>query len=61
LLPARWLGHSGELPGYDVSTAFSENGRRQLILMINQDATTLPKPAFALYSKLQKKAFCGGA
>ena len=53
-------GHSAELPGYDVSTAFSENGRRQMILMISQDATTLPKAAYALYNKLQVKAFCGG-
>ena len=52
-------GHSGELPGYDVQSAFSENGRRQVILMISQDATTLPKPAYALYNKLQVKAFCG--
>ena len=54
-------GHSAELPGYDVSTAFSENGRRQMILMISQDATTLPKAAYALYNKLQVKAFCGGS
>jgi len=54
-------GHSAELPGYDVSTAFSENGRRQMILMISQDATTLPKAAYALYNKLQVKAFCRGA
>ena len=42
-------GHSGELPGYDVQTVFSEDGRRQAVLMINQDATTLPKPALPLY------------
>ena len=54
-------GHSGELPGYDTSTVFSENGRRQTVLMINQDATTLPKPALALYGKLIEKAFCAGA
>ena len=29
------------------STVFSEDGRRQAVLMINQDATTLPKRAFA--------------
>jgi D-alanyl-D-alanine carboxypeptidase len=52
-------GHSGELPGYDVQTVFSEDGRRQAVLMINQDATTLPKPALALYSKLIERAFCG--
>lgn len=52
-------GHSGELPGYDVSAAFTEDGRRQAVLMINQDATTLPKRALALYFKLMDKAFCG--
>ena len=52
-------GHTGELPGYDVNTAFSEDGRRQAVLMINQDGTTLPKPAFALYIRLLNKAFCG--
>jgi D-alanyl-D-alanine carboxypeptidase len=52
-------GHSGELPGYDVSPAFSEDGNRQVVLMINHDATTLPKPAFALYRRLITKAACG--
>jgi D-alanyl-D-alanine carboxypeptidase len=54
-------GHSGELPGYDVNTAITEDGRRQAVLMINQDATTLPKPAFARYIRLVNKAFCAGA
>ena len=57
---AGW-GHSGELAGYDVSTAFSEDGRRLAVLMINQDASTLPKPARALYGRLIDKAFCAGA
>ncbi len=48
-------------PATTSSTAFSENGRRQMILMISQDATTLPKAAYALYNKLQVKAFCGGS
>jgi D-alanyl-D-alanine carboxypeptidase len=52
-------GHSGELPGYDVSPAFSEDGKRQVVLMINHDARTLPKRAFALYNRLYVKAFCG--
>jgi D-alanyl-D-alanine carboxypeptidase len=51
-------GHSGELPGYDISTAFSEDGRRQAVLMINQDATTLAKPALARYFRLLANAFC---
>ena len=54
-------GHSGELPGYDVSTAFSENGQHQAVLMINQDGTTLPKRALSLYYALLGKAFCPGA
>jgi D-alanyl-D-alanine carboxypeptidase len=57
---AGW-GHTGELPGYDVSTVFSENGRRQAVLMINQDGTTLPKRALVLYDQLIAKAFCAGA
>jgi D-alanyl-D-alanine carboxypeptidase len=57
---AGW-GHTGELPGYDVSTVFSENGRRQAVLMINQDGTTLPKRALVLYDELIEKAFCAGA
>jgi D-alanyl-D-alanine carboxypeptidase len=53
-------GHSAELPGYDTNTAFSEDGRRQAVLMINQDQTTLAKPAAALYLKLIERAFCAG-
>ena len=56
---AGW-GHSGELAGYDVSTAFSEDGRRQAVLMINQDASTLAKDALPLYYRLIDKAYCGG-
>jgi D-alanyl-D-alanine carboxypeptidase len=51
-------GHSGELPGYDVSSALSEDGRRQAVLMINQDATTLAKPALPRYYRLLEQAFC---
>jgi len=55
---AGW-GHSGEVAGYDVSTAFSGNGRRQAVLMINQDASTLAKAAPPLYYQLLDKAYCG--
>jgi D-alanyl-D-alanine carboxypeptidase len=55
---AGW-GHSGELAGYDVSTAFSGDGRRQAVLMINQDASTLAKNARPLYYRLIDKAYCG--
>ena len=52
-------GHTGELPGYDTSMAFTEDGRRQVVLMMNQDATTIAKPAYARYVRLMQKAFCG--
>lgn len=52
-------GHSGEVGGYDVSTSFSEDGRRQAVLMINQDASTLAKAALPLYYRLLDKAYCG--
>ena len=51
-------GHSGELPGYDVQTIFSEDGRRQVVLMINQNATTLPKRVITLLDRLLEKAYC---
>ena len=55
---AGW-GHSGEVGGYDVSDVFSEDGRRQAVLMINQDASTLAKKALPLYYRLLDKAYCG--
>jgi D-alanyl-D-alanine carboxypeptidase len=54
---AGW-GHSGELAGYDVSNVFSEDGRRQAVLMINQDASTLAEKALPLYYRLLDKAYC---
>ena len=32
-----------------------------MVIMISQDATTLPKAAYALYNKLAVKAFSAGA
>ncbi len=52
-------GHSGEIAGYETSTVFSEDARRQAVLMINQDGTTLPKRAFALAVTAIERAFCG--
>jgi D-alanyl-D-alanine carboxypeptidase len=52
-------GHTGELPGYDVSSVFSADGRRQAVLVVNQDGSTQPKRAFALSTKVIEKAFCG--
>lgn len=60
-VPCTGWGHTGELAGYDVSAVISEDGRRQVVLMINQDASTLAVPARPLYGRLIGKAFCAGA
>jgi D-alanyl-D-alanine carboxypeptidase len=55
-----WV-HSGELPGYQVEGLSSGDGRRQVVLMVNQDGSTLPKRVNTLLDKLLEKAFCHGA
>jgi D-alanyl-D-alanine carboxypeptidase len=51
--------HAGELPGYEVAAISSGDGRRQVVLMANQDRSTLPKRAVALFDNLIGKAYCG--
>jgi D-alanyl-D-alanine carboxypeptidase len=53
--------HGGELPGYEVAAISSGNGRRQVVLMANQDRSTMPKRAVALFDRLFEKAYCAGA
>jgi D-alanyl-D-alanine carboxypeptidase len=53
--------HGGELPGYEVFAISSADGRRQTVLMMNQDRSTAAKPAVALFDRLVEKAFCAGA
>jgi len=53
--------HGGELPGYEVFAISSADGRRQTVLMMNQDRSTAAKRAVALFDKLPGKAFCAGA
>jgi D-alanyl-D-alanine carboxypeptidase len=53
--------HGGELPGYEVFAISSPDGRRQTVLMMNQDRSTAAKRAVALFDKLYEKAFCAGA
>jgi len=52
------LGHNGVVPGYMTFIFSTANGRRQALLMINQDAGTLPKAAVEAFYKLIDKAFC---
>jgi len=53
--------HGGELAGYEVFAISSADGRRQTVLMMNQDRSTAAKRAVALFDKLSEKAFCAGA
>jgi D-alanyl-D-alanine carboxypeptidase len=54
-------GRGGELPGYEVFGISSADGRRQTVLMMNQDHSTVAKRAVALFDKLSEKAYCRGA
>jgi D-alanyl-D-alanine carboxypeptidase len=51
-------GHNGTIPGYFVHVYTSENGQRQAVLMVNIDATSLPKRAAKLFYPLITKAYC---
>lgn len=53
--------NTGEFPGYEVAAVSSGNGRRQVVLMANQDRSTMPKRAVALFDRLFEKAYCAGA
>jgi D-alanyl-D-alanine carboxypeptidase len=53
--------HGGELPGYQAQAISSGDGRRQVVLMVNQDGSTLPKRANTLSDKLLEKAYCHSA
>jgi D-alanyl-D-alanine carboxypeptidase len=53
--------HAGEIPGYQVAAVSSADGRRQVVLMANQDGSTLPRRANTLMDELIDKAYCGRA
>jgi D-alanyl-D-alanine carboxypeptidase len=54
-------GFGGELPGYQVQAISSGDGRRQVVLMVNQDPSSLPKRVNTLFDKLLEKAYCHSA
>ena len=54
-------GRGGEFPGYEVFAVSSADGRRQTVLMMNQDRSTAAKRAVALFDKLTETAFCAGS
>jgi D-alanyl-D-alanine carboxypeptidase len=52
-------GHNGDIPGY-VTYAFStRDGRRQMVLTVNQDALSLPREAAQAMGVALKRGFCG--
>jgi D-alanyl-D-alanine carboxypeptidase len=51
-------GHNGSIAGYLVFTFTSNDGRRQALLMVNEDGSTLPKRANTLFFKTIDKAYC---
>lgn len=51
-------GHNGTFPGYLVYAFTSKDGRRQSVLMVNEDAGSLPKPFAPLYFRLLARAYC---
>ena len=52
-------GHNGVLPGYITFIYSSSDGQRQALLMVNHDASTLPKAVPPMFFKLIAKAYCG--
>src|SRR5215210_5789709 len=52
-------GHSGNFPGYLVYALTSANGKRQAILVVNQDPGSLPKSFGPMFIERLKRAYCG--
>lgn len=52
----RRLGPAGELLGYQVQAILSGDGRRQVVLIVNQDGNTLTGHAVTLLDRLLEKA-----
>ena len=51
-------GHNGSIAGYLVFTFTSNNGRRQAVLTVNEDGSTLAKRANKLFFRLIERAYC---
>jgi D-alanyl-D-alanine carboxypeptidase len=52
-------GHNGVFPGYFVYAFSSRDGRRQAVLMVNEDAGSLPKPARTMFFRTIMSGYCG--
>jgi D-alanyl-D-alanine carboxypeptidase len=51
-------GHSGAFPGYLTYAFSSENGKRQMVLMVNVDPSALPAATLRQFNDLLYKAYC---
>jgi D-alanyl-D-alanine carboxypeptidase len=51
-------GHNGTFPGYLVYAFTSKDGQRQAVLMVNEDAGSLPKRVAPLFFHLLTSAYC---
>ena len=51
-------GHNGSFPGYYVYDFTSTDGRRQAVLQINIDPSSLSETALSMYIHLIDKAYC---
>jgi D-alanyl-D-alanine carboxypeptidase len=51
-------GHNGAIAGYLVFAFTSSDGRKQALLMVNEDGSSLTKRATARFFKLIDKAYC---
>jgi D-alanyl-D-alanine carboxypeptidase len=52
-------GHGGNFPGYLVYALTSAGGKRQAVLVVNQDPSSLPKDVGPTFLKTIKRAYCG--
>jgi D-alanyl-D-alanine carboxypeptidase len=54
-------GHNGVIPGYVTFVFSSDDGTRQALLMVNHDATSLPRAAFRRFIRALDTAYCSTA
>jgi D-alanyl-D-alanine carboxypeptidase len=51
-------GHNGDTPGYVVYALSSRNGRRQAVLLVNEDAESLPRGTGRVFIDVLTRAYC---
>jgi len=52
-------GHNGDTPGYVVFALSSRDGRRQAVLLVNEDAESLPHGTGRVFIDVLTRAYCG--